>query len=134
MATGSAAPDSPLLSTIFCARNTADSIAYVSMVISAIAPMISCWSWIPCMYFCVAEPAANKPSFLACATSFRSSVNAPSSSSPIDGPESTSSISFLMAGMSGNWPVMARFNRNPVMISRLISFVPSKMRLMRASR
>jgi hypothetical protein len=40
----------------------------------------------------------------------------------------------LIAGISGNWPLIARFSRNPVMISRLISFVPSKMRLMRASR
>ena len=33
------------------------------------------------MYFCVAAPAANRPSFLACATSLRSSASAPSSSS-----------------------------------------------------
>ena len=37
-------------------------------------------------------------------------------------------------GIRANWPLIARFSRNPVMIRRLISFVPSKMRLMRASR
>ena len=34
----------------------------------------------------------------------------------------------------GNCPVMARFISQPVMIIRLISFVPSNMRLMRESR
>ena len=46
----------------------------------------------------------------------------------------TSSISRLIACMSGNWPAIARLMRNPVMMRRLISLVPSKMRLMRESR
>src|SRR5207244_13494287 len=44
-------------------------------------------------------PAAKRPSFLACATSLRSSMSTPSSSSPMLGPDRTSSISFLMAGV-----------------------------------
>ena len=39
-----------------------------------------------------------------------------------------------MAASSGNCPAMARFISHPVMIRRLISLVPSKMRLMRESR
>src|SRR5580704_3037237 len=85
-------------------------------------------------YVCVAAPATNKPSFLADDTSLRSSASGPSSSSPTEGPDKTSSINFLIAGMRANWPDMARFSRKPVMMSRLISLVPSKMRLMRASR
>ena len=51
-----------------------------------------------------------------------------------EGPAITSSITLPMAGSSGNRPCIARFSRNPVMMSRLISLVPSKMRLMRESR
>ena len=40
----------------------------------------------------------------------------------------------LIAASSGNWPAIARFISQPVMIRRLISLVPSKMRLMRESR
>ena len=46
----------------------------------------------------------------------------------------TSSMTRLMAAISGSLPLIARFIIHPVMIRRLISFVPSKMRLMRASR
>src|SRR5207245_1751033 len=59
------------------------------------------------MYFCVADPAANSPSFLACATSLRSSANGPSISSPMLGPDKTSSISFLIAGISASCPLIA---------------------------
>ena len=48
--------------------------------------MISCWSTSACMYFWEAAPAANRASFLACASSLRSSASGPSSSSPRRGP------------------------------------------------
>ena len=52
----------------------------------------------------------------------------------VDGPAITSSIVFLMAGSSASCPLMARFSNHPVMMRRLISLVPSKMRLTRESR
>ena len=85
------------------------------------------------MYFCEAAPATSMASFLAFSTSLRSAASVPSSSSP-DGPAITSSITFLMAGSSASCPLMARFSSHPVMMRRLISLVPSKMRLTRESR
>ena len=39
-----------------------------------------------------------------------------------------------LPGVSGNCPDIARYSRKPVITSRLISLVPSKMRLTRESR
>ena len=63
----------------------------------------------------------------------RSGARGPSSVSS-EVPDKTSSMSFLIADISGSWPLMARFSRKPVISRRLISFVPSKMRLTRTSR
>jgi len=51
-----------------------------------------------------------------------------------EGASTASSITFLIAAIKGNWPRCARFISHPVTMRRLISLVPSKMRLMRASR
>ena len=49
-------------------------------------------------------------------------------------PETTSSITALAAFTRPSWPRWARLRSMPVMSMRLISLVPSKMRLMRESR
>ena len=84
-----------------------------------------------CMYFCVAAPAAKSVSFLAAASSCIGGERV-FGSRLLGGRTMTSSISFLMAGISGSLPDIARFISQPVMMRRLISLVPSKMRLMRA--
>ena len=87
------------------------------------------------MYFCAAVPSTISPTFFALATSRASFASTPSSSSS-EGRlgDSTSSIKPCAAGSSASLPVMARFISMPGMSMRLISFVPSKMRLMRESR
>jgi hypothetical protein len=107
------------------------------MMMSARSAMTSCSSASAIMYFCEAAPAVNSASFFAeasMAASRASRSSGPESPSLKDGGDMTSSISLLMAGSSGSWPDIARFIRNPVMMSRLISLVPSKIRLMRESR
>src|ERR1039458_4784117 len=128
MAMACLAATSPLAAISFSARRIDDSIANTSMMQSARAPITSCWSPRPIMYFCEAAPAANKASFLVLARSWCSALNGPSRSSAALGPAITSSISFLIAASSGNWPATARFISQPVMINRLISLVPSKIR------
>ena len=84
----------------------------------------------------LATPAANSAIFFTAASTSASRA----SNSPASPPASkeggciTSSISFLIAPSNGSCPLIARFISQPVMIMRLISLVPSKMRLMRASR
>ncbi len=105
-----------------------------SMIMSASAPITSCSSASLVLNRCVAAPAANSVSFLALASRSRSAASGPSRSSFGAGPAITSSISALIAGSSASLPDTADFRIQPLMISRLISFVPSKMRLMRESR
>ena len=104
------------------------------MMQSASAPITSCWSASASMYLCEAAPAANSASFFALVSSLRSPASGPSRSSSWPGPERTSSISRLIAASNGTCPAMARFMSHPVMMRRLISLVPSKMRLILESR
>ena len=85
----------------------------------------------------LATPAANSAIFFTAASTAASRA----SGSPRPPPPSneggciTSSITLLDGRpAAAACPLMARFISQPVMISRLISLVPSKMRLMRASR
>ena len=113
----------------------ADSIAYTSIVMSATPIRTSCSSASFAMYFCAAVPKVISATFFAFCASFISAASTPSSSSndPIEG-DSTSSINFCAAGRRASRPDSALFIMRPGMSMRLISFVPSKMRLMRESR
>ena len=87
------------------------------------------------MYFCAAVPRVMSATFLAFCASFISAASTASSSSKlgIEG-ERTSSIKLCAAGRSASFPAIARFINMPGINMRLISFVPSKIRLMRESR
>ena len=60
-----AAAVSPCAAAIFFVRRIADSIAYVSMMISATLIRISCCSESPIMYFCAAVPSVINATFFA---------------------------------------------------------------------
>jgi len=87
------------------------------------------------MYFWAAVPRVINATFFAFWASFCSVPNKLSSSSneAIDG-ERTSSIKACAAGSKASRPLSAAFISRPGINMRLISFVPSKIRLMRVSR
>src|SRR5579871_2275617 len=103
-------------------RAVSDANTSNTMLVSA--PITSCWSFKFVMYFFIAASAAKRKIFFMFATG---------SVTP-DGPPMISSSRFLPAASSCNSFFMARFISMSTTSSRLISFVPSKMRLMRASR
>ena len=84
---------------------------------------------------CIAVPATSSTTFLNVMQARDSAVSAPSPSSGmlIDG-LMISSCSALAAAISGSSPFSAFFISMPGINRRLISLVPSKMRLTRASR
>ena len=105
-----------------------------SVIISASAAITSCSSPSALLYLCVATPAANSVNFFVDANKSNSAASGPSRSSFATGPAITSSISVFIAGTSASLPEIADLIIQPLIISRLISLVPSKIRLMRESR
>ena len=133
-AIGSAAA-SPSRAAFFCARSRALSQAKVSMVMSATSDSTPCWSFSDMPNFWAAMPSVARMTFFMPATCWASASRKPGScGSTNDGMPVTSSATARAACRKASSPFSAFFMIMPGTSMRLISLVPSKMRLMRSSR
>ena len=82
----------------------------------------------------MARPTTASPTLRNAPAADAAASSGPSAGAAAARGASNSSCSFFAAGIRGSAPLTARLTSMPGMSSRLISFVPSKMRFTRESR